>query len=111
MLVDSEALVQRAYDSANGEAFAIPMTDRWIVFVSDRDQVKRLENEPESVLSMEEALHEVWSPSLVRHMDGGTETLLKHNSLHLQNQFWAIIKSHPSTRVPRASHFASRLAC
>ena len=62
MLVDSETLVQRAYDSANGKAFAIPMTDRWIVFVSDRDQVKLLENEPESVLSMEEALHEVWSP-------------------------------------------------
>ena len=36
------------------------MPDRWIVFVSDRDQVKLLENEPESVLSMEEALHEVW---------------------------------------------------
>ena len=60
MLVESETLVQRAYDAAKGEAFAIPMTDRWIVFVSDRDQVKLLENEPESVLSMEEALHEVW---------------------------------------------------
>lgn len=35
------------------------MTDRWIVFVSDREQVKQLESEPESVLSMEEALHEV----------------------------------------------------
>ena len=66
MLVDSETLVQRAYDAANGEAFAIPMTDRWIVFVSDRDQVKLLENEPESVLSMEEALHEVCSPVYVR---------------------------------------------
>ena len=42
------------------------MTDRWIVFVSDRDQVKQLENEPESVLSMEEALHEVWFLSLVQ---------------------------------------------
>ena len=38
------------------------MTDRWVVFVSDRDQLKRLECEPESVLSMEEALHEVWRP-------------------------------------------------
>ena len=35
------------------------MTDRWIVFVSDRDQLKHLECVPESVLSMEEALHEV----------------------------------------------------
>ena len=72
MLVDSETLVQRAYDSANGKAFAIPMTDRWIVFVSDRDEVKRLENEPESVLSMEEALHEVCSASLVQSMYDGT---------------------------------------
>lgn len=30
------------------------MTDRWVVFVSDRDQLKQLEREPESVLSMEE---------------------------------------------------------
>lgn len=36
------------------------MTDRWIVFVSDPNQLKQLEYEPESVLSMEEALHEVW---------------------------------------------------
>ena len=41
------------------------MTDRWIVFVSDRDQLKNLENEPESVLSSEEALHEVHPLSLV----------------------------------------------
>lgn len=41
------------------------MTDRWIVFVSDRNQLKQLECEPESVLSMEEALHEVWRESLL----------------------------------------------
>lgn len=35
------------------------MTDRWIVFVSDRDQLQQLNQEPESVLSMEKALHEV----------------------------------------------------
>lgn len=35
------------------------MTDRWIIFVSDRDQIKQLDSEPESVLSMEKALHEV----------------------------------------------------
>lgn len=35
------------------------MTDRWIVFVSDRNQLQRLNREPESVLSMENALHEV----------------------------------------------------
>ena len=35
------------------------MTDRWIVFVTDREQIKQLEYEPESVLSMEKALHEV----------------------------------------------------
>ena len=86
MLVDSETLVQKAYDSANGKAFAIPMTDRWIVFVSDRDEVKRLENEPESVLSMEEALHEVWSPTLVRHMYDDVGTVLKHKSLRSPSQ-------------------------
>ena len=41
------------------------MIDRWIVFVSDRDQLKHLECEPESVLSSEEALHEVSPPSPV----------------------------------------------
>ena len=35
------------------------MTDRWVIFVSDRHQLKQLECEPESVLSSEEALHEV----------------------------------------------------
>jgi hypothetical protein len=38
------------------------MTDRWIVFVTDRNQLKQLECEPEVVLSMEEALHEVLTP-------------------------------------------------
>jgi hypothetical protein len=35
------------------------MTDRWIVFVSNHDHLRQLEREPETVLSMEEALHEV----------------------------------------------------
>jgi hypothetical protein len=59
MIFDSESLLQRAYDSANGQSFAIPMTDRWIVYVSDRAQLKTLESEPETVLSMEQALHEL----------------------------------------------------
>ena len=42
------------------------MTDRWIVFVSDRSQLEQLECEPEYVLSMEEALHDVWNPSLIQ---------------------------------------------
>lgn len=49
------------------------MTDRWIVFVSDRDQLKQLEGEPEQLLSMEEALHEVFAPqscSAVVRQDG-----------------------------------------
>lgn len=41
------------------------MIDRWIVFVTDRSQLKRLECEPESVLSSEQALHEVGPPKLV----------------------------------------------
>ena len=32
---------------------------RWIVFVSAKDELEKLEKEPESVLSMEQALHEV----------------------------------------------------
>lgn len=35
------------------------MTDRWIVFMSDHEQLRQLEREQETVLSMEEALHEV----------------------------------------------------
>ena len=35
------------------------MTDRWIIYVSDRSQLKKLEAEPETVLSMEQALHEL----------------------------------------------------
>ena len=42
------------------------MTDRWIIFVSDRGQLEQLECEPESVLSMEEALHDVWTPILIQ---------------------------------------------
>lgn len=40
------------------------MTDRWIVFVSDKHQIKRLDAEPETLLSMEEALHEVITTKL-----------------------------------------------
>ena len=35
------------------------MTDRWIVYFSDRTQLKHLESEQETVLSMEQALHEL----------------------------------------------------
>lgn len=62
------------------------MTDRWIVFVSDRDQLKQLECEPESVLSMEKALHEVWLPNLVLPLYGNMKTLLKYHSLHLRGR-------------------------
>jgi hypothetical protein len=59
MIFDSETLLQRAYDQSNGQPFAIPMTDRWMVYVSDRAQLKTRESEPETVLSMEQALHEL----------------------------------------------------
>lgn len=87
------------------------MTARWIVFVSDRNQLKQLECEPESVLSMEEALHEVRPPSLVQHLYGNMGTLLKHNSLHSRSPSWAIFKYHLSTRDLRVRHFASWLVC
>jgi hypothetical protein len=63
------------------------MTDRWNVFISDRNQLKQLECEPESVLTMEEALHEVWPPSLVKLLCGSMGTLLKHNSLRSRIQY------------------------
>ncbi|KAF2498144.1 cytochrome P450 [Lophium mytilinum] len=59
MVFDPETPLQRAYDSSNGKPFAIPMTDRWVIFVSDRTQVKELEGVSETVLSMEHALHEL----------------------------------------------------
>lgn len=62
------------------------MTDRWIIFVSDRDQIKQLDSEPESVLSMEKALHEVWFQNLVQSWHSNVKILLKHNSSHLQRQ-------------------------
>ena len=51
------------------------MTDRWIVFVSDRDQLKQLECELESVLSMENALHEV-------RFSNPVQSLRKHGKPH-----------------------------
>ena len=42
------------------------MTDRWIIFLSDRNQLEKLEREPESMLSMEEALHEVWPQGVIQ---------------------------------------------
>ncbi|KAF1936520.1 cytochrome P450 [Clathrospora elynae] len=59
MIFDSETLLQRAYDPSNGRPFDIPMTDRWIIYVSDRAQLKHLESEPEVVLSMKQVLHEL----------------------------------------------------
>lgn len=53
------------------------MTDRWIVFVSDCDQLKRLECEPESVLSMEKSLHEVSIPNLVKFLYSNLENVVK----------------------------------
>ncbi|KAL9638274.1 MAG: hypothetical protein Q9164_001656 [Protoblastenia rupestris] len=45
------------------------MTDRWIIFVSDREQLKELEREPESILSSEEALHELaFTDSILGHL-------------------------------------------
>lgn len=76
MIFDSETVLQEAYDSVSyaqlrsetswfqskqslGKPFAIPMVDRYIVFVSDRQQAEQLEHESPYNLSMEEALHEV----------------------------------------------------
>lgn len=43
------------------------MTDRWMVFITDPDQLKQLEREPETILSTTEALHEVrFLPLMIR---------------------------------------------
>ena len=47
---------------AGGKPFAIPMLDRWIIFVSNTETLKQLDREPEHVLSLQQALHEVTSP-------------------------------------------------
>ncbi|EFE41066.1 hypothetical protein TRV_04195 [Trichophyton verrucosum HKI 0517] len=43
---------------AGGKPFAIPMLDRWIIFVSNTETLKQLDREPEHVLSLQQALHE-----------------------------------------------------
>ncbi|CAG8979953.1 hypothetical protein HYALB_00013084 [Hymenoscyphus albidus] len=65
MIVDAESLLHNAYKSSNGKPFAIPMIDRWIIFVTDKEELKQLESEPESLLSMEHVLNELGFTSLV----------------------------------------------
>jgi hypothetical protein len=59
MLVSAESLLQDAYTASRGAPFALPMLNRWLVFVSSRADLATLERESESVLSMEHALHEL----------------------------------------------------
>ncbi|CAG8950411.1 hypothetical protein HYFRA_00006904 [Hymenoscyphus fraxineus] len=65
MIVDAESLLHNAYKSSNGKPFAIPMIDRWIIFVTNKEELKQLESEPESLLSMEHALNELGFTNLV----------------------------------------------
>ncbi|EFE32897.1 uncharacterized protein ARB_00355 [Trichophyton benhamiae CBS 112371] len=58
MVFDSGTLLEKAYESAGGKPFAIPMLDRWIIFVSNTETLKQLDREPEHVLSLQQALHE-----------------------------------------------------
>lgn len=59
MIIDPDRLLRKAYDSSKGMPFAIPMTDRWIIFVTELDQLQQLECESQSTLSQEDALHEL----------------------------------------------------
>ncbi|PVH97347.1 cytochrome P450 [Periconia macrospinosa] len=69
MSFNSDEFIQRAYDQANGQPFAIPLTDRWIVYVSDANQIKKLDLEPDSVLSREQGLHEFgWTQQTLGHL-------------------------------------------
>ncbi|KAM5472032.1 hypothetical protein MferCBS49748_001480 [Microsporum ferrugineum] len=56
------------------------MLDRWIVFVSNQDTLKQLDREPEHVLSLQQALHELAStgpilgPHQVKIENKGTQS-------------------------------------
>lgn len=81
LMIDSEKILLNAYEKvgsqdsdtrfrlimtiqSKGKPFAIPTTERWIVFVSDRERVRQFHQESELVLSTEQALHDVCGPKL-----------------------------------------------
>ncbi|EZF76664.1 hypothetical protein H105_02018 [Trichophyton soudanense CBS 452.61] len=80
MVFDSGTLLEKAYESAGGKPFAIPMLDRWIIFVSNTETLKQLDREPEHVLSLQQALHELAStgpilgPHQVKIENKGTQS-------------------------------------
>ena len=83
---------------ASGKPFAIPMIDRWIVFMTDREQLARLDREPESVLSTEEALHEV------QPLDDSTVHLLKCQSSHSLSPLWVATRCCPKVEALQVKH-------
>ncbi|EFQ99667.1 hypothetical protein MGYG_02680 [Nannizzia gypsea CBS 118893] len=80
MVYASGTLLEKAYESSGGKPFAIPMLDRWIIFVSNTDTLKQLDREPEHVLSLQQALHELAStgpilgPHQVKIENKGTQS-------------------------------------
>ena len=81
------------------------MTDRWVVFVSDRDQLKNLESEPESVLSMEEALHEVWPPESRPAFVPEDEYLAKAQQLAFTEPILGHLQVPPEHKGPKSEAF------
>lgn len=74
------------------------MTDRWVIFVLDRDQLKRLKGEPESILLIEEALYEV-SPTGSGSVSAWQEKISLKTTAYI---YQANIKpSSNSIRVPK----------
>lgn len=106
MVVDSDAIVQKAYDEAQGKPFAVPMLDRYLVFISDRQEAARLEQNTPACLSEIEALHELASTDQVlqgvkistdRYFHDGAGALKKHLRSNLP-----ALSSEIQTRVNEA---------
>lgn len=81
------------------------MTDRWIIFVLDRDGIKQLEREPETVLSMEQALHEVWSRSHIYPQLSSVGTLLNKNQLAFTEPILGHFQVPPEHKGPKSEAF------
>ena len=81
------------------------MTDHWIVFVSDHDQIKQLDCEPESVLSMEKALHEVWCPNLVQSWYGNVKNLAEAQQLGFTAPILGPLQVPPEHKGPKSEAF------
>lgn len=81
------------------------MTDRWIIFVSDRVGLKQLESEPETVLSMEQALHEVCSHGPTSLQFSIVRISLKKRQLAFTEPILGYLQVPPEHKGPKSEAF------